>query len=289
MRTIHFIINKLSPKAKVIEQTVLNEVDRSLFNITFKLSEYKGHTVELTKASIQEGVDAVVACGGDGTINEVAQCLVNTETALAILPVGSGNGLARHLRIPSEISKALALLQKFESRKIDVGQANEHLFFCNASFAFSAQVIHCYDDLPNRGVKAYSQALFKAISVFKYKTFQVQEQESTVRLTPFVLMVSNTDQLGYNRSLTPDASIFDGKLDLVYIERYSPLLLGVFMFFALFRKFPPFVKVNRNQLKEIKLTCDETTVNIQIDGEKLVLNQSSVKITLIPSAIKVIC
>lgn len=289
MRNIHFIINKLSPKAKVIEQTVLNEIDCSLFNITFKLSEYKGHTVALTKASLQEGVDAVVACGGDGTINEVAQCLVNTKTALAILPVGSGNGLARHLRIPTNISKAIAVLQKFETRKIDVGQANDHLFFCNASFAFSAQVIHCYDDLPIRGFKAYSSALFKAISIFKYKPFQIQEKGSTAHIIPFVLMISNTDQIGYNRSLTPDASISDGMLDLVYVERYNPLLLGFFMFFALFKKFPPFVKVNRKQLTELSLTCDKTPIKIQIDGEKLVLNQSTIKIILIPKAIKVIC
>ena len=289
MRNIHFIINKLSPKANIIEQTVLKEVDCSLFSITFKLSEYKGHAIELTKASVKEGVDAVVACGGDGTINEVAQCLVHTETALAIIPVGSGNGLARHLRIPTEISKALATLQKFESKKIDVGQADEHLFFCNISFAFSAQVIHCYDDLPKRGFKAYSQALFNAISIFTYKFFQVQEQNSTTKVTPFVLMVSNTDQLGYNKTLTPDASLFDGKLDLIYVERYKPIFLGFFMFFALFRKFPPFVKVNRKQLKEVTLTCEKAPVNIQIDGEKLILKKPSAKIILIPKAITVIC
>lgn len=289
MRTIHFIINKLSPKAKDIEQAVLKEIGRSLFNFTFKFSEYKGHAVELTKASIKEGVDAIVACGGDGTINEVAQCLVHTETALAILPVGSGNGLARHLRISTEISKALSTLQKFKITKIDVGKANEHLFFCNASFAFSAQVIHCYDDLPTRGFKAYSKALFKAVSVFKYKTIQIKENEVTTNVTPFVIMVSNTDQLGYNRSLTPDASIYDGLLDLVYVTRYNPLLLAFFLFFALFRKFPPFVKVNRKQLKEITLTNNETPLNIQIDGEKLVLDKSSVNITILPKAINVIC
>lgn len=289
MKKIHFIINKLSPKAKTIEQAVLKEVNSSIFSVTFKLSEYKGHAIALAKASVSEGADAVVACGGDGTVNEIAQCLVHAETALAILPVGSGNGLARHLQIPTEISKALTLLQKFEQKKIDVGQANEHFFFCNISFAFSAQVIHCYDDLPNRGFKAYSRALFKAISIYKYKFFQIQEKESTIDSTPFVLMISNTDQLGYNRTLTPDASLIDGKLDLIHVERYNPIYLGFFMFFALFRKFPPFVNVHRRQLKEVTLTCKKVPVNIQIDGEKLVLRKPSMKIDLIPKAISVIC
>lgn len=289
MKNIHFIVNKLSPQAKVIKEKVLKELDPIHFSITFKLSEYKGHTIELTKASVLEKADVVVACGGDGTINEVAQCLVHTETTLAILPVGSGNGLARHLQIPTEISKAIKRLIRFQQKKIDVGQANERYFFCNISFAFSAQVIHCYDDLTQRGFRAYSRALLKAILAFRYRSFGIRIPNETIRSTPFVLMISNTDQMGYNRTLTPDASLFDGKLDVIRVERYNPLLLGFFMLFAFFRKFPPFTKVHRRQLEEITLSCENAPVNIQIDGEKLISEDQSTHIIVLPKALKVIC
>jgi len=289
LKKIHFIINRLSPRAQHIEQVVRKQLEPNRFLVVFKFSKYKGHSIELAKNAVNEGADLVVACGGDGTVNEVAQCLVKTNTALAILPVGSGNGLARHLCIPTNLSRALDLIKRFEFKTIDVGQANQKYFFCNISFAFSAQVIHCYDELSQRGFKAYSRSLFKAVSSFKYNGLKIQDKESIRSSTPFVLLISNTDQLGYNKTLTPKASLFDGKLDLIQVERYNPLLLGFFMFFAFFRKFPPLTKVNRQQLEEITLHFSNYPVNIQIDGEKSILEEPRMHISIIQKGLKIIC
>ncbi len=109
-----------------------------------------------------------------------------------------------------------------------------------------------------------------------------------LRSTPFVLMFSNTDQLGYNKTLTPDASIFDGKLDMVRVEKSHPLSLSIFMFFAFFNKFPSFSKISREQLKELRLQSSNQ-LKIQLDGERLELDTHTLDIKVLPKALEVIC
>lgn len=288
MRHLHFIINKLSPIANKVEKEVLAHFKAEDVVVIVKMSKYSGHAVELTMASISEGAHTIVACGGDGTVNEVAQCLVGTAVPLGILPIGSGNGLARNLCIPTNLSSALEVLKTFENKKIDVGTVNDRYFFCNISVAFSAQVIHCYDNIHQRGLIAYSRAFFKAVSSFNYKSFELQEDRHIVKSTPFILLISNTDQLGYNRTLTPDASLLDGKLDMIRIERSNVFLLAFFLLFALFSKFPPFLKVHRKQLDDITLLCPDELLKIQIDGEKLEWKVTALKIGLLPKSLNVI-
>jgi diacylglycerol kinase family enzyme len=289
LKNIHFIINTLSPNAKKVQDEIASFFGGHANRPIVKLSKYKSHTIELALASISEGADIIVACGGDGTVNEVAQCLVNTPVKMGVLPIGSGNGLARHLRIPTKLPAALELLDRCECKSMDVGKANDRYFLCNVSVAFSAQVIHCYDQIPQRGFRAYTRAFLKAISAFKYASFELEERNGKVKSTPFVLLLSNTDQLGYNRTLTPDASLFDGKLDMVRIEKSNPLALSIFMFFAFFKKFPPFAKVRREQLDGLKLQSANKELKIQLDGEKLELDTDTLDIKVLPKALEVIC
>lgn len=289
LNNIHFIINALSPDAKNVEKEIARYFVSEEVPPVIKTSKYKGHTIELATASIIEGAEIVVACGGDGTVNEVARCLVNTRVKMGVLPIGSGNGLARHLRIPIRLSSAMELLKKCEYKRMDVGQANDRYFFCNISVAFSAQVIHCYDEIPQRGFLAYSRAFLSALSKFKYDAFDIEEQSRKTKSIPFVLLFSNTDQLGYNRSLTPNASLFDGKLDMVKVEKSNPLLLSAFMFFAFFKKFPPFAKVTREQLEHIRLSGSKRPLRIQLDGEKVEFDTNVLDVKVLPKSLQVIC
>ncbi|NHF59086.1 YegS/Rv2252/BmrU family lipid kinase [Flavobacteriaceae bacterium TP-CH-4] len=289
MRNLHFIVNQLSPNAARVKSEVQRYFNMHEYLLTIKLSKYKGHTIELTMASISEGAQTIVACGGDGTVNEVAQCLVNKPVSMGILPIGSGNGLARHLGIPTRLSSALRILKQSDSRKMDVGRINDRYFFCNFSVAFSAQVIHCYDQVPQRGMKAYFRAFLKAVSSFKYSSFELLENDESLKSTPFLLLLSNTDQLGYNRTLTPDASLFDGKLDMIRVERSNLFLLSLFMVFAFFRKFPSFTRIHRKQLEAITLLGPDQPLKIQIDGESLEWNVPSLNVKVLPKSLEIIC
>lgn len=289
MNTIHFIINALSPNAEAVKKEIISFFDEKQTNPEIKLSKYKGHTIELALESISEKAEIIVACGGDGTVNEVARCLVNTPVRMGVLPIGSGNGLARHLKIPTKLPEALQLLNRCECKSMDVGQANDHYFFCNISVAFSAQVIHCYDQILQRGLSGYARAFLKAINSFKYSSFELEEKNGKTRSTPFVLLLSNIDQLGYNKTLTPHASLFDGKLDMVRVEKANPFSLSMFMLFAFFKKSPSLANVNRTQLNQLRLQGSGNTLKIQLDGEKLELETNTLDIKVLPRSLHVIC
>lgn len=107
--------------------------------------------------------------------------------------------------------------------------------------------------------------------------------------TPFVLLFSNNNQLGYNRTLAPDASLFDGKLDMIRVEKTNPFFLSTFMLFAFFRKFPPLAHVHRMKLETIRLRCPQKILKIQLDGEKLELYTDTLDIGILPKSLEVIC
>jgi diacylglycerol kinase family enzyme len=238
---------------------------------------------------VDENVDCIVACGGDGTVNEVARCLVGTSVLMGILPIGSGNGLARHLCLPADLTAALDLLKTRSYKQVDVGQVNGRYFFSNLSVAFSARVIHCYDELAERGIKGYYRAFFRALASFRYTSFELYGDSQPILSTPFILMVSNTAQLGYDHSLTPDASLFDGKLDVIRVERSHPFRLGLFMILALLKRFPPYVNVNRFQVQQITIRSQGDPINMQVDGEKIEMEPSELHISILPAALKVVC
>lgn len=255
-----------------------------------RYSTYKGHAILLTKEAIANGAAVVVAVGGDGTVNEVARCLVQTPVVLGVIPIGSGNGLARNLGIPVKLKLAMAVLKKFETRKIDIGQVNNLYFFCNLSIAFSAHVIHNYDEISGRGFLAYSKAFGKTLLHFKYDPVDLLEQGVNYQATPFIFLISNTNQLGYNKTLTPTASLFDGKLDFIQVERSHFIALSLFMLCAFFKIFPPFLKVRRKQMTSMEIIPKRTPIRLQLDGEKLWWEEKkSLKVRVLPQSLYVIC
>jgi diacylglycerol kinase (ATP) len=128
---IHFIINPIAGSGNhKIDQTFLESFfNKDEYYITTKYSTYKTHTRELTKISIKEKADIIVACGGDGTINEVASCIIGTPILLGIIPLGSGNGLASNLKIPKNLAKAISIIKSRNVRIIDIGRIKRKIFF----------------------------------------------------------------------------------------------------------------------------------------------------------------
>ena len=110
-KNIHFIINPISGTGK--QENITSKIDKiidsSIFESNIHFTERKGHATELAKDLRSDNADVIIAVGGDGTVNEIAQSLVNSSTTFGIIPTGSGNGLARHLGIPQNVNKALHL------------------------------------------------------------------------------------------------------------------------------------------------------------------------------------
>ena len=139
-RKITFILNPKSGTTSKAEVPALigQIIDKDLFDTEICFTEYRGHAAEIAKQKAEEGVDIVVAVGGDGTVNEVARSLVHTNTALGIVPCGSGNGLARHLCVPMDIKKAIGMINSCKIDSFDYGVINGMPFFCTCGMGFDA-------------------------------------------------------------------------------------------------------------------------------------------------------
>ncbi|MBC7451526.1 MAG: YegS/Rv2252/BmrU family lipid kinase [Cytophagales bacterium] len=219
-----FIINPVSGTAK--KQNIPDLIYRTLKadrnSIKIVLTQYAGHGRELAAEAVLQGIPNVISVGGDGTMNEIASALLHSETALGIIPMGSGNGLARHLKIPIHPERAIRMLNTAAIRVIDSGNINEMPFFCTAGIGLDAHVGKAFNELPSRGFKTYALALIQKIKEFKGEDLRIQiddtiEIKGTFLLTTF----ANSNQYGNNAFIAPDAVLDDQKLNLVLMKQVS--------------------------------------------------------------------
>lgn len=183
---------------------------------------HPGHATDLALAGVAAGADIVVAVGGDGTVNEVARALVDTPATLGLIPRGSGNGLARSLRIPLEPAAAHATLLTGRPRLIDAGEANGRLFFCAMGVGFDAAVLARFERLPRRGFLAYLFAAAGLFFSYRCDSYALCIGDRSAPSQPALLIaVVNSDQLGNSAYLAPGASIDDGRLDLIRVPPVS--------------------------------------------------------------------
>jgi YegS/Rv2252/BmrU family lipid kinase len=184
-------------------------------------TERPGHATHRAREALAAGCDWVVAVGGDGTMNEVAQALIGAPAALGLVPCGSGNGLALHLGIPTNPRAALRLLADPQAQvvAIDTGTANGHPF-CNAmGVGFDAEISRRFNRLARRGFLAYARTGLAAWFRFLPQTVTISNgYGSAERLETLIVTVANSDQYGNYARIAPRARVDDGALDLIAIR-----------------------------------------------------------------------
>lgn len=221
-----FIINPISGTAQ--KQNLPDLIHRTLAvdpsTIKIVLTRYAGHGRELAAEAVQQKIPYIISVGGDGTMNEIASSLLNTESSLGIIPMGSGNGLARHLHIPLNISKAIDMLNNFSTTVIDSGTINGKPFFCTAGIGLDAQVSKVFDELPTRGFKTYTKAFIKKVRSYKGDELNIRFSDgSEVNGTFLLSTFANSNQYGNNAFIAPNASLIDKRLNLVLLKPVSAL------------------------------------------------------------------
>ena len=222
-RNILFIINPISggvSKAQVPKE-IARSIDSEQFDYTIKETTYAGEATELAHQATEKGVDIVVAVGGDGTVNEVARALVHTPTALAIIPMGSGNGLARHLLLPMNVRKCIEIINQAIIRPLDYGMINEYPFFCTCGMGFDAFVSMKFAEDSKRGPITYVQKVLEEGRKYHPETYEITDEEGTQHYKAFLLSVANASQYGNNFYIAPQASMSDGLLDVVILEPFD--------------------------------------------------------------------
>lgn len=225
MKKIIFIVNPISgTQSKDLVLSLLDEkIDQTKYTWEVVNTERAGHAVEIAANAAEEGVDVVAAVGGDGTINEIARSLVHTQTALGIIPCGSGNGLARHLHIPMDSRKALDILNKGCTDIIDYGKINGVAFFCTCGMGFDAFVSLKFAHAGKRGLLTYLEQTLQESLKYQPETYELETEDGIVKYEAFLIACGNASQYGNNAYITPQATLTDGLLDVTILEPFTVL------------------------------------------------------------------
>ncbi|WP_242919653.1 diacylglycerol/lipid kinase family protein [Pontibacter liquoris] len=218
---IRFIVNPVSgPKSRVdVAARIQLHLDHARYSHDIVYTTHAGHAPELARQAAQEGCAVVVAVGGDGTVNEVARGLLHSQTALAILPKGSGNGLARHLQIPLKLDAALRLINQGSTMLIDSGNINGHAFFTTAGIGFDAYISSVFAGNRKRGLQTYVELVLKEVRTYKHLPVKVSINGNTIATDCFVMAFANAAQYGNNAYIAPMADIRDGLLDVCLVRQ----------------------------------------------------------------------
>ena len=224
-RRIIFIINPISGthSKENIPALIEKRIDKEKFDYEVTMTEYAGHAAEIASQAAKDGADVVVAVGGDGTVNEVARSVAHTDSALGIIPCGSGNGLARHLCLPMEVEKALDIINTCQIEAFDYGLINGQPFFCTCGMGFDAFISLKFAAAGKRGPITYVENVLKEGLKYKPETYEIEDETGTRHYKAFLIACANASQYGNNAYIAPGATMKDGEMDVIIMEPFTAL------------------------------------------------------------------
>lgn len=287
-RKIVFVYNPISGSHRLIPVIPIIErfVNRDIYDFTIVSTDHKGHATELARDYAARNYDAVIAVGGDGTVNEVGCGLMGTGTALGIIPCGSGNGLARHLGIPIDPFKAVKWLDKSIFTDIDYGMMDNQPFFCTCGVGFDAKVSDSFSKSGSRGVLTYLESIMKEIATYHNETYKLSFDDSSETFEAFFITCANADQWGNNAYIAPTASLQDGVLDVIAAHPFSVVDAPLIAFQLFNRQIDKNPKVDVHKCRSVTITRDSNGP-AHYDGEPVMLGRE-IHIELIPAGLKVL-
>lgn len=281
-----------NPRSGFIKHPVLirKMVEKTLaaapFHYDYFETQYKGHAHEMALAAEGEGYDAVVAVGGDGTANEVATALLHKNMVMGLVPIGSGNGLARGLGIPVSVRRATRLLLEGRVRAIDAGAIAHRHFFVTSGLGFDALIGKLFDDRSLRGPLPYFYIGVREFFFYHPEVFTLQFDDKTLKIPALLVTLANTPQWGNSIIVAPNAQPDDGLLDLCIIHRIG-FFSALYHLPKLFTgKLDKIRQYERYQTKAVKITR-QTSGPFHVDGEPDEASQV-VEATVLPLALRII-
>lgn len=229
---VMLIVNPISGTIgkQQIAQTASQLLCDAGFMVDLRYTNAPRHAVELSAEAVERKYSAVIAVGGDGTVNETARSLCQTDVPLGIIPTGSGNGLARHLGIPIDVEEALKIIIEGNIIDSDYGTVNGHPFFCTFGVGFDAAVSHNFANQQRRGLMTYLKSGFEELLHYDAETYTISANGNLLTEKAFAITCCNASQYGNNAYIAPEASLVDGLLDIIIIHQGNPIntaLVGV--------------------------------------------------------------
>jgi YegS/Rv2252/BmrU family lipid kinase len=224
-----FIVNPRSgtERRKEIKAAVEAYLNRDTYSWEILNTEYPKHGTVLAAEAARKGAHAVIAVGGDGSVNDVAAGILGTNTRLGIIPKGSGNGMARTLSIPRNVQEAVKIIDGGKCLDMDIAFANGKPFVSNAGVAFDALIAKKFASSKRRGFFNYSWLVAKHLWLYKSLRWHILIDGKEINERAFMIIVANGQQFGYNFKIAPMASVTDGLLDIVIVRRFPKIFAGI--------------------------------------------------------------
>jgi diacylglycerol kinase (ATP) len=285
---ILFIINPISGGKNKLKIPALIDahLDRAKFNPNFAFTEYVGHAAEIAEEAANKNFDVIVAVGGDGTINEVAAKVMQQNKILGVLPFGSGNGLARFLKIPMNTVKAINVINKCKVSVIDTATFNEKCFFNMAGMGFDAHISAVFAGNKSRGLSGYVKLGLQEMFSYKPQTYQITVDGKEYSRKAFVISVANSSQYGNNAHISPKASVTDGLLDVCIVKEFPLYKIPVLAYQMLRLKTDNSKMVEIIKGKNIHISRIKEDA-IHIDGEPYFMGKE-IAVTVNPLSLNII-
>lgn len=270
---ILFIINPISggKDKEGIKNLIFNELRASDFDVHLRITEYAGHAMALAAWAVAEEFDVVVAVGGDGTLNEVAGQLVGTNIPVGIIPYGSGNGLARHLKIPLNASKALRTIKEGIRISMDTGALNGRPFFNMAGVGLDAKIAHIFATNKKRGFKNYIKLALKELVGLEPTRYQIIVDGQFYHEDIYFVSIANSPQFGNDMNIAKDATVRDGLFDVCIFNAF-PLWMVPWYGVAMKLKILKSKHLKIVQGKKIEIVGD-ATFYAHTDGEAFLVEE----------------
>lgn len=285
---IIFIVNPKSGtgKQKLIEALIKENLDHDKYNYKIVYTKYQGEGRKLAGEAIGKKTDIIVVVGGDGSINEVASAIVNSNIILGIIPAGSGNGFANHLNIPLKINQAIQVINKKNVISIDTATINNKLFISIAGLGFDGHISKKYARVGKRGFWPYFRLVTEEFGKYKPKTYEIIIDGKRIRKTAMMINFANTDQFGYNTSIAPEAKINDGLIDVCILQK-PPVIKLPYLVHLLYHK-----KIHQSRFMELHkakkvIVKQSKKRTINIDGEAMKLGKK-VEVKIDPLSLRII-
>lgn len=234
--------------------------------VAYAFTQHPGHGADLARRASVDGYDLVVAVGGDGTVNEVAQGLIGSKTTMGIIPMGSGNGLARELGISMNIRKSARTLIEGMALHLDVCKLNDQRFLCTSGIGFDAIIADKMSKTASRGFLKYVQLVVGESIFFKPIEVQMKIDGVSIEEPVFLITFANASQFGNNAFIAPGASMTDGFIDVVVVRKFAKIWMPVFAVALFSKHIPNLPFVDCYKAKEIELKLANTP-HYHFDGE----------------------
>jgi diacylglycerol kinase (ATP) len=285
---ITFIANSLAISSgfSEFESLIKKHLNTEKYDYTLYLTGKAGDANRIASGAVDRKSSALVAVGGDGTINEISRAIIGTDTRLGIVPYGSGNGLARHLGIPLATKKAFDILNKGRTIPIDTGTINNMSFVNVAGAGFDARVANLYAKSGERGFKSYFRIVISEYLNYKPGEFKIIFDDKEITTKAIFVTFANSSQFGYNTVIAPGASVTDGMLDLVIVKRFPSIEIPRAIHLLYTHKIDHSGYVERYRSKEIKLIRNKGR-KVNLDGEAINM-EGELQVKINPSSMQVL-